>query len=90
VIWPSAKYAADLTVINMRADVVDLPHAGIVPPLNDADLQTRARDVAQFLGIDPDELATQALRAAGDNGARDASVLTLQKATAARREISSG
>ena len=72
----------------------DPPHAGIVaglpaaPPLNDADLEARARDVAQFLGIDPDLLATQALRAAGDNGARDALVSTLQNATADRRRQS--
>lgn len=86
VIWPSAEYADDLTVINMRPDVDGPPPAGIVPPLNDADLQARARDVAQFLGIDPDQLASQALRAAGENGARDALVSTLQNATAARRE----
>ena len=68
-----------------RAGVVaGLPTA---PPLNDADLQARARDVAQFLGIDPDLLATQALQAAGDNGARDALVSTLQKATADRRQL---
>jgi hypothetical protein len=93
VIWPSAQYADELTVINMRADVGDPPHAGIVaglptaPPLNDADLQARARDVAQFLGIDPDLLASQALRAAGDNGARDALVLTLQNAAALRQSL---
>jgi hypothetical protein len=86
VIWPSAEYADNLTVINMRPEVGGPPPTGIVPPLNDADLQTRARDVAQFLGIDPDQLASQALRAAGDNGARDALVSTLQNATASRRE----
>jgi len=91
VIWPSAKYADDLTVIGMRADVGGPPPAGIVAggpnatALNDADLKARARDVAQFLGIDPDRLATQALQAAGNQGARDAFVLTLQNATAARR-----
>ena len=94
VIWPSSKYADDLTVINMRADAGDPPpHAGLVaglpaaPPLNDADLQARARDVARFLGIDPDLLATQALQAAGDNGARDALVSTLRKATSERRRL---
>ena len=94
VIWPSSKYADDLTVINMRADAGDPPpHVGVVagltaaPPLNDADLQARARDVAQFLGIDPDLLATQALQAAGDNGARDALVSMLQKATSERRRL---
>jgi hypothetical protein len=94
VIWPSSKYADDLTVIKMRADAGDPPpHAGVVaglpaaPSLNDADLQARARDVAQFLGIDPDLLATQALQAAGDNGARDALVSTLQKATSERRRL---
>ena len=55
--------------------------------MNDADLQARARDVAQFLGIEPDLLATQALQAAGDNGARDALVSTLQKATSDRRQF---
>jgi hypothetical protein len=94
VIWPSSKYADDLTVINMRADAGDPPpHVGVVagltaaPPLNDADLQARAQDVAQFLGIDPDLLATQALQAAGDNGARDALVSMLQKATSERRRL---
>ena len=29
VIWPSAKYADDLTVINMRADVVGPPPLGV-------------------------------------------------------------
>jgi hypothetical protein len=94
VIWPSSKYADDLKVINMRVDAGDPPpHAGVVaglpaaPPLNDADLQARAQDVAQFLGIDPDLLATQALQAAGDNGARDALVSTLQKATSERRRL---
>ena len=89
VIWPSSEYADDLTVIKMRADAGGPP--GIVAggptaqPLNDEDLQARARDVAHFLGIDPDTLARQALQAAGDNGARDALVSTLQKATAGRR-----
>jgi hypothetical protein len=94
VIWPSSKYADDLTVINMRADAGDPPpHAEAVagltaaPPLNDADLQARARDVAQFLGIDPDSLAAQAFQAAGDNGARDGLVSTLQKATSERRRL---
>jgi hypothetical protein len=92
VIWPSDKYADDLTVINMRAEVGGPPPAGIVaggptaPSLNDADLEARARDVAEFLGIDPDQLATQALQAAGDEGARDALVSTLQNATAVRRQ----
>ena len=91
VIWPSSEYADDLTVINMRADAGDPP--GIVAggptaqPLNDAVLQARARGVAQFLGIDPDLLARQALQAAGDNSARDALVSTLQKATAGRRQL---
>ena len=92
VIWPSAKYADDLTVINMRAELGGPPPVGIVAgeptptPLNDADLEAHARDVAQFLGIDPDLLATQALRAAGDEGARDALVSTLQNATADRHQ----
>ena len=43
--------------------------------------------MAQFLGIDPNLLATQALQAAGDNGARDALVSTLQKATSERRQL---
>jgi hypothetical protein len=55
--------------------------------LNDADLEARARDVAQFLGINPDQLATQALQAASDEGARDALVSTLQNATADRRQL---
>jgi hypothetical protein len=54
--------------------------------LNDADLEARARDVAHFLGIDPDQLARQALQAAGNDSARDALVLTLQNATARRRQ----
>ena len=34
VIWPSSKYADDLTVINMRADAGDPPpHAGVVAGL---------------------------------------------------------
>ena len=88
VIWPSAKYAGDLTVIGMRADVGGTPPAGIVAggpnatALNDPDLKARARDVAQFLGIDPDRLATQAFEATANQGARDAFVLTLQNATA--------
>ena len=51
--WLSAKYADDLTVIGMRADVGGPPAAGIVAggpnatALNDADLKARARDVAQ-------------------------------------------
>jgi hypothetical protein len=88
VIWPSAKYADDLTVINMRADFRGPPPAGITsPPLNDADLEARARDVAQFLGINPDQLATQALQAASNEGARDALVSTLQNSTANRRQL---
>jgi hypothetical protein len=92
VIWPSAKYADDLTVINMRADFRGPPPAGFVAggstasSLNDADLEARARDVAHFLGIDPDQLARQALQAAGNDSARDALVLTLQNATARRRQ----
>ena len=64
VIWPSAKYADDLTVINMRADFRGPPPpAGITaPPLNDADLEARARDVAQFLGINPDQLGAPCRR----------------------------
>jgi hypothetical protein len=88
VIWPSAKYADDLTVINMRADIGGQPPAGGAggpTALKAADLEARARDVAQFLGIDPDQLATQALQAAGDVGARDALVSTLQNTTADRR-----
>jgi hypothetical protein len=90
VIWPSSKYADDLTVNNMRAELGGPPPVGIVAgeptptSLNDADLEARARDVAQFLGIDPDLLATQALQAAGDEGTRDAFVSTLQNATADR------
>ena len=93
VIWPSAKYADDLTVINMRADFRGPPPAGFVaggptaPPLNDADLQARARDVAQFLGINPDQLAAKALQAVDDEGARDDLVSILQNATADRRQF---
>jgi hypothetical protein len=91
VIWPSSEYADDLTVINMPVDAGDPP--GIVAggptaqPLNDVVLQERARYVARFLGgIDPELLATQALQAAGDNAGRDALLLTLQNATADRRQ----
>jgi hypothetical protein len=49
--------------------------------LNDAALETRARDVAQFLGINPDQLATKAVQAVGDEGARDDLVSMLQNAT---------
>jgi hypothetical protein len=92
VIWPSAKYADDLTVNNMLAELGGAPRAGMVAggptptSLNDADLEPRARDVAQFLAIDPDQLATQALKAARDEGARDALVSTLQNATADRHQ----
>ena len=93
VIWPSAKYADDLTVNNMRAELGGPPPVGIVAgeptptSLIDAgSLEAHARDVAQFLGIDPDLLATQALRAAGDEGDRDAFVSTLQNATADRHQ----
>jgi hypothetical protein len=77
VIWPAAKYADDLTVINMGADIRGAPHAGITSPsLNNADLKARARDVAQFLGINnSDQLAARALQAAIDEGARDSLVL---------------
>jgi hypothetical protein len=91
VIWPSAKYADDLTAINMRTDVGGPPPAGLVasgrtaPSLNDTDLEARAREVAQLLGIDPDQLATQAPQAAGDKDARDTLVSTLQNATTVRR-----
>ena len=54
--------------------------------MNDGDLEARARDVAQFLGIDPEQLVRQALQAAGNDGARDALVSTLQNATADRRK----
>jgi hypothetical protein len=88
VIWPSAKYADDLTVINMRADFRGPPPpAGITYAFEHADLEARARDVAQFLGINPDQLATQVLQAASDEGARDALVSTLQNATADRRQL---
>ena len=89
VIWPAAKYADDLTVINMQADIRGAPDAGITsPPLNDADLKAHARDVALFLGINnPDQLAPQALQAASDEGARDDLVSMLQSATAARRQL---
>jgi hypothetical protein len=88
VIWPAAKFTDDLTVINMQAAVRGAPHAGITsPPLNDAELEARARDVAQFLKINPDQLATQALQAANNEGARDPLVSTLQNATAARRQL---
>jgi hypothetical protein len=88
VIWPSAKYADDLTVINMRADFRGPPPpAGITYAFEHADLEARARDVAQFLGINPDQLATQVLQAANDEGARDALVSTLQNATADRRQL---
>jgi hypothetical protein len=93
VIWPSAKYADDLTVNNM-AELGGPPRAGMVAggptaqSLNDAELEAHARDVAQFLGIDPDQLAPQALRAAGDEGARDALVSMLKNATADRRRQS--
>lgn len=50
VIWPAAKFTDDLTVINMQAAVRGAPHAGITsPPLNDTELEARARDVAQCL-----------------------------------------
>jgi hypothetical protein len=76
VIWPAARYADDLTVI---PDVGDLPRAVMAPSLNDEDLKAHAQNVAQFLGIDPELLATQALQAAVDDGsARDALVSTLQ------------
>jgi hypothetical protein len=94
VIWPSAKYADDLTVNNMRAELGGPPRAGIVSggptaqSLNDAELEAHARDVAQFLGIDPDQLAPQALRAVGDEGARDALASMLKNATADRRRQS--
>jgi hypothetical protein len=55
--------------------------------LNDADLEARARDVAQFLGINPDQLAAKALQAVGDEGARDDLVSMLQNATADRRQF---
>jgi hypothetical protein len=92
VIWPSAKYADDH---NMQAELGGPPPFGIVAgeptptstSLNDADLEARARDVAQFLGIDPDLLATQALQAAGDEGGRDAFVSTLQNATAGHQSL---
>jgi hypothetical protein len=77
----------------MRAELGGPPPFGIVAgeptptSLNDADLEARARDVAQFLGIDPDLLATQALQAAGDEGARDAFVSTLQNATAGHQSL---
>ncbi|MGB7697801.1 MAG: hypothetical protein WBL57_00600, partial [Methylovirgula sp.] len=75
VIWPSDEFADDLTVLDMRPDVTGPPPAGIVAaaqPLSRAALEARARDVAQFLGIDADLLAAQALQAASDNeGARD-------------------
>jgi hypothetical protein len=88
VIWPAAKFTDDLTVINMRAALRGAPHAGNTSsPLNDAELEARARDVAQFLVINPDQLATQALQAATNEGARDALVSTLQNATAARRQL---
>ena len=94
VIWPSAKYADDLTVNNMRAEIGGPPRAGMVAggptaqSLNDAELEAHARDVAQSLGIDPDQLAPQALRAAGDEGARDTLVSMLKNATADRRRQS--
>jgi hypothetical protein len=55
----------------MRADVGGPPPGGpTAPPLNDSDLEARARDVAQFLGINPDQLAAKSLQAVGDEGAR--------------------
>ena len=59
-------------MINMRADVVGPPPLS----LNDADLEAHARDVAQFLGIDPDQLATQALQAASN---QDAATLSCRR-----------
>ncbi|MGB6655636.1 MAG: hypothetical protein WBE49_01915 [Methylovirgula sp.] len=92
VIWPSDEFADDLTVLDMRPDVTGPPPAGIVAaaqPLSRAALEARARDVAQFLGIDADLLAAQALQAASDNeGARDTLLSTLQSATATRRNES--
>jgi hypothetical protein len=65
VIWPSAKYADDLTVMNMRLEAGSPSPAEIIAPgptalpLSNADLEARAREVAQFLvEIDPDQLAT--------------------------------
>ena len=76
VIWPAAKYADDLTVI---PDVGDRPPAAMAASLNDEDLKAHAQNVAQFLGIDPELLAAQALQAPDDESARDTLVSTLQR-----------
>lgn len=82
VIWPAAKYADDLTVI---PDVGDPPRAAMAASLNDEDLNAHAQNVAQFLGIDPELLTTQALQAADDEGTRDALVSTLQRSISDHR-----
>ncbi len=76
VIWPAAKYADDLTVI---PDVGDPPRAAMAASLSHDNLRAHAQNVAQFLGIDPELLATQALQAPDNESARDALVSTLQR-----------
>jgi predicted alpha/beta hydrolase family esterase len=82
IIWPSDKYADDLTVMDMRPTLSSPPRQpGPSPILSDADLSTRAEQVAILLGTDPGALRTLALRASHDPSAQDALVTALQQAS---------
>ena len=89
VIWPSAKYADDLTIVDMQMDA-DSP---LVPPaaaasmtaLNDEKLQLRAQEVAVFIGARPDLIVGHALGAANNDDDRNALVIALRSAAASRQ-----